>query len=209
MTEANHRPAGRRWHTGHEEIVVAALFLVGMVFFRFRLDSFVIGREGSFAGPTFWPGVLLSIGIVLSAAYLVLAIIWSRRQGAEAASVPERSTAPTGAGGGAAATGAEPPAAAATAPEAEEAREGSVLKLVVGFVLLAAYIYLLAPIGFVPSTLLFSVGFLLLAGERRWYLLAGFPVVAVTVLLGVFTQLLTVSLPRGTGVFLTLSTYLY
>jgi hypothetical protein len=33
--------------------------------------------------------------------------------------------------------------------------------------------------------------------------------VAVTVLLGIFTQLLVVALPRGSGIFVDLSTYFY
>lgn len=86
---------------------------------------------------------------------------------------------------------------------------GSAWKVLAGLGLLVAYVYLLGPIGFVPATVLFSVGFLLLVGEHRWWVLVAFPVVSVTVLIGVFTQLLTVSLPRGNGFLLTLSTYLY
>ena len=188
---------GSRWHSGYEEVVVAALFLVGTVYFRLTIDDYISGRQGSFVSPAFWPGVLLTIGIVLSAIYLVMAVIWARR-GQEPV--------------GAASAVAEAPAS--TTPtdspvDQSSDQPDSAVKVVLGFVLIAGYIYLLAPIGFVPATVLFSVAFLILTGERRWWVLVVFPVAAVTVLLGMFTQLLVVSLPRGTGIFIDLSTYLY
>lgn len=82
-------------------------------------------------------------------------------------------------------------------------------KTVAGAVLLALYIWLLGPIGFIPATFLFTLAFLILAGERRWWMLTAFPVGTTVVVVLVFTQLLTVALPRGRGIFVTLSTYLY
>lgn len=219
MSEDNAPQHARRWHQGYEEVAVAALFLVGTIYFRLRIEDFVLGREGGFLGPEFWPATLLTIAIVLSAAYLVLAVIWVRRQDTNLAldraattSAPAHVPAgqPAGSSGGATAAAAPQRDARASAPADEHAGEdGSVAKLVGGFVLLAAYIYLLGPIGFVPATVLFSIGFMMLVGERRWYVLLVFPVAAVTVLLGIFTQLLVVSLPRGTGFLVDLSTYLY
>lgn len=219
MPEDRYPQAGRRWHQGWEEVIVAAVLLVGAIFFRVRIDAFVLGREGSYLGPDFWPATLLTIGIVLSAIYLVLAVISARRQSAEreveespaapaeAPAAAERPAAPIG-GATAVSARQEADAGATTAP-AEVANTGSVAKLIGGFLLLAAFIYLLGPIGFVPASFLFSVGFMLLVGERRWWVLLLFPVIAITVLLGIFTQLLVVSLPRGTGIFIDLSTYLY
>jgi hypothetical protein len=211
MSEDRQHTQGRRGNRGYEEIAVAAALLVAMLFFRLRLDSFVIGRQGGLLGPEFWPGALLSVGIVLSAIYLVLAIVWARRASHapdDEARAPEH--APMGLSQSAESRDERAPRNPTGAPDEQgPAESGSVLKLIGGFVLLAAYIYLLAPIGFVPATVLFSVAFLLLVGERRWWVLLAFPVGSVTVLLGMFTQLLTVSLPRGTGIFLYLSTYLY
>lgn len=238
MPEDRFPQAGRRWHQGWEEVLVAAVLLVGAIFFRLRIEDFVRGREGSFLGPEFWPATLLTIAIVLSAVYLVLAVIWARRQSAEAsgghgatapATVEQQAAAepaaraepsvttaePSAAStGGDTAVSAEPDAephagAAAATPPAEVANTGGVGKLLGGIAVLAAFIYLLGPIGFVPAGFLFSVAFMLLVGERRWWVLLLFPVVALTVLLGIFTQLLVVSLPRGTGIFIDLSTYFY
>ena len=188
---------GSRWHSGYEEVVVAALLLVVTVYFRLTIENYITGRSGSFLAPSFWPGALLTIGIVLSAIYLVMAVIWARR-GQE----------PVGAASAVAEAPASTTSSDSPVDQSSDQRD-SPLKPVLGFVLVAGYIYLLAPIGFVPATVLFSVGFLVLTGERRWWVLVVFPVAAVTVLLGMFTQLLVVSLPRGTGIFVDLSTYLY
>lgn len=195
---------GFRWHSGYEEVVVAALLLVGSVYFRLTVDNYIIGRQGSFLAPSFWPGALLTLGIVLSAIYLVMAVVRARRGPGDATHAEVRAHIPTGEAG---IEGSPAPPAASAGESPDET--GNVLKLVAGFVLVGAYIYLLGPIGFVPGTVLFTVAFLLLVGERRWWVLVAFPIGAVTVLLGMFTQLLTVSLPRGTGIFLDVSTYLY
>lgn len=213
MAEDRFPRAGRRWHEGWEEVVVAAVLLIGAIFFRVRIDTFINGREGSFLGPDFWPATLLTIGIVLSATYLVLAIVWARRKGAEAgaregAEAPVAAEQPAATAGGATAVPARPGADQVTAPVAV-ANTGSATKLIAGFALLAGYIYLLGPIGFVPASFVFSVAFMLLVGERRWWVLLLFPILALTILLGIFTQLLVVSLPRGTGIFIDLSTYFY
>lgn len=214
MSEDHPPQQARRWHQGYEEVIVAAILLVGCIFFRLRIESFVLGREGSFLGPEFWPSTLLTIGIVLSAVYLVLAVIWARRESERLAAeehAAKREHARVRSAGASTAKdeGVHLGEDATTHVGTDPVHTGSVFKLVGGFVLLAAYIYLLAPIGFVPATILFSIGFMMLVGERRWYVLLLFPVAAVTVLLGIFTQLLVVSLPRGTGPFVDLSTYLY
>lgn len=45
------------------------------------------------------------------------------------------------------------------------------LNLNVVFIMIAfgVYVFLVEPIGFVVSTVIFTVGYLLLLGERRWY----------------------------------------
>ncbi|HSK92126.1 MAG TPA: tripartite tricarboxylate transporter TctB family protein [Euzebyales bacterium] len=179
----------------HQEVAVAALLLVTLVFLRVRLDSLITGRRGrTFIEPDFWPATLLTFGIVLSIIYLVLAVMRVRQVSAD----PQVEPAPRR---------DVPPDRHNLA--AKDLATGSLGGLAGGFALLAGYIYLMTPIGFVPSTVLFCIVFLLFVGERRWYAIAGFTVIAVVALLGVFTRLLVVPLPRGTGVFLQFSTYLY
>ncbi|HLR97642.1 MAG TPA: tripartite tricarboxylate transporter TctB family protein [Jiangellaceae bacterium] len=193
--------APRRWRRSYEEVIVAAVLLAGAIVLRLNIDDLVRGREGNYIGPAFWPGILLTIGIVLSAIYLVLTVIWARRE--DRGHEHEPQPAPG------AELAAEAPAAGDSADE-DLTHHGSVAKTVVGAILLTGYIYLMTgPMGFAPATVLFTAAFLLLAGERRWYVLVLVPIVAVAVVILVFTQMLSVALPRGTGFLLVLSTYLY
>lgn len=217
MSEDATRSRGaRRWKDGYEEVIVAVVLLAVFTFFRIFLDDFVRGREGSYVGPTFWPGVLLTLGIVFSAIYLVQAIVKARREepvvrmapapqpvatDAVEARMPDSSDAP--------AELADDAPVVEASPEEDLHRRGHVGKTVLGAALLAAYIWLLAPIGFIPATVVFTIAFLLLVGERRWWMLIVFPVAASAFVILIFTQVLTIPLPRGTGIFLTLSTYLY
>lgn len=207
----------RRWKPGYEEIIVAIVLLAIFTFFRIRLDNFVVGREGSYVGPTFWPGILLTLGIVFSVVYLVQAVIKARREEPVALEpAPGPQPIAEGAVEGQISDSADAPVALAddapvpdASPDEDLHGRGHVGKPVVAGALMAAYIFLLGPIGFIPATVLFTISFLILVGERRRWMLALFPVAASAVLILVFTQVLAIPLPRGTGIFLTLSTYLY
>lgn len=208
------RPA-RRWNPAYEEVLVAALLLVAFLFFLFRLDDFVIGREGTFIGPSFWPGVLLGMGAVLSVIYLVYSVIAARRYDGGPVETAEAKQDAPAEPSSLSVDGVAPrpelideaPVADASADEHPTRRY--VGKTVAAGVILAGYIYALAWIGFIPATILFTIAFLLLTGERRWWVLTLFPLVTSAAILLVFTQLLSVALPRGSGFFITLSTYLY
>jgi putative tricarboxylic transport membrane protein len=219
-TERDDEPRRPRFGRPQQEIVVAAVLLVTFVYLRLQIDDQIRGRRGgAYVDPDFWPGWLLTAAILLSVIYLVQSIVRARRSPHEGA--PERvkpaASAP-------AASEAEPAGAAgeltddvATTPSTGEGEEhlhavaisGNTLKLISGFLLLFGYIYLMRPIGFIPATLLFSIAFLLFVGERRWWIVTGFPVVLLAALLFTFTRLLVVPLPRGTGIFLQFSTYFY
>lgn len=206
----------KRWTLAHEEVLVAVLLLGAFIFFFLRIDDFVIGRRGTFISPTFWPSVLLALGAIFSAAYLMHALLDLRKQ-RSGRTTQEADPVSTEAGttDPAVEDGSSPVAMSPDHPVIEEKEEDGrsrlhhIGKTVAGAALLALYIWLLGPIGFVPATLLFAVAFLILAGERRWWMLTAFPIATTTVVTLVFTQVLTVALPRGRGLFVTLSTYLY
>ena len=223
--DAPREPRRRRWTLAHEEVLVAILLLGAFLFFFLRIDDFVIGRRGTFLSPTFWPSVLLALGAIFSAGYLMHALLDlrnQRREGttqdADPAGTEPVGTEPAGAtaatDSSAAEAGPSPVTVAKDHPVIDEDEDGRsrlhhIGKTVAGAVLLALYIWLLGPIGFIPATFLFTLAFLILAGERRWWMLTAFPVGTTVVVVLVFTQLLTVALPRGRGIFVTLSTYLY
>lgn len=192
-------PRAPRFGRAEQELVTAVVLLVGSLYLRLNITDFVTGRRGAgYVDPDFWPGWLLNVIIVSSALYTLQA--WRKRSSATDAS--------------GVATASERVAAPGTAaPETkglhEVAVSGSILKLVLGFVILWAYVYGMTRVGFVPSTFLFSLVFLRFVGERRPLMLAAIPVTILVAILGVFTRLLVVPLPRGNGIFLEFSTFFY
>ena len=189
-------PRAPRFGRAEQEILTASVLLLGSLYFRLNMSDFISGRRGAgYVDPDFWPGWLLNVIIVSSAIYLLQALR-KRSAGADpsgVASVAER-----------------------VAPHEKDveglhevAVSGNLVRLVIGFGLLWAYIYSMTRVGFVPSTFFFSLLFLRFVGERRATVLIAIPVTIVFAILGVFTRLLVVPLPRGSGFFLEISTFFY
>jgi hypothetical protein len=215
--DARRRP---RFGKAQQEIVVAAVLLVTFIYLRVQIDDQIRGRRGgAYIDPDFWPGWLLAVAILLSAIYLVQSIVRARRWPHEPEAAPPKppkprprsaESEPAGAAGELTEdVEAPPPGEDAETHLHAVAISGNTLKLFTGFLLLWGYIYAMRPIGFIPATFLFSLVFLLFVGERRWWVVTGFPVVLLGALLFTFTRLLVVPLPRGTGVFLQFSTHFY
>ncbi len=189
-------PRAPRFGRAEQEILTASVLLLGSLYFRLNMGDFVTGRRGAgYVDPDFWPGWLLNVIIVSSGFYLLQA--WRKRS-----------------------AGADPSGVASVAERVaphekdveglhEVAVSGNLVRLVIGFGLLWAYIYSMTRVGFIPSTFLFSLLFLRFVGERRATVLIAIPVTIVFAILGVFTRLLVVPLPRGSGFFLEISTFFY
>ena len=200
-----------RFPRAYQEVVVAAVLLLVFVAVRLRLDDFITGRRGrAFLDPDVWPSWLLTLAIGLCVVYLVTAIRRAVRWRLDPTTAADETTAVTSLLTGE--VEAEPAAAGNPEPDTAqdpELERPSVLRLAIGFALLFGYLYLMGPVGFVPATLGFCAAFLLFVGERRWYVVVGFPILIVVVVLAAFTRLLEVPLPRGTGWWLYWSTFLY
>jgi putative tricarboxylic transport membrane protein len=188
-------PRAPRFGRAEQELLTAIVLLLGALYFRLNIEDFVTGRRGAgYVDPDFWPGWLLNVIILGSAVYALQA--WRKRsESADAsgiATVEERLAEHEPVEG-----------------LHEVAVSGNIWRLLLGFGILWAYIYSMTRIGFLPSTLLFALVFLIFVGERRILVLTLIPLTIVGAILGVFTRLLVVPLPRGTGFFLELSTFFY
>ncbi|MBM7634388.1 tripartite tricarboxylate transporter TctB family protein [Geomicrobium sediminis] len=73
------------------------------------------------------------------------------------------------------------------------------LNLNVVFIMIAfgVYVYLVEPIGFVVSTVIFTAGYLLLLGERRWYFIIPAAILLPLIVSYSFEHLLHVPIPHG------------
>ena len=188
-------PRAPRFGRAEQELATALLILGLALYARLNIESFIAGRRGAgFVDPDFWPGWLLNVIIVSAGIYALQS--WRKRSAGSdpsgVATVKERIDAKDEVEG-----------------LHEVAVSGSLVRLVLGFAILWAYIYSMTRIGFLPSTFVFSLVFLWFVGERRPVVLIAIPVTIVGAILGVFTRLLVVPLPRGTGVFLEFSTFFY
>lgn len=188
-------PRAPRFGRAEQELATALVILGLALYARLNIESFITGRRGAgYVDPDFWPGWLLNVIIVSAGIYALQS--WRKRSAGSdpsgIASVEERIDAQDEVEG-----------------LHEVAVSGSLVRLVIGFAILWAYIYSMTRIGFLPSTFVFSLVFLWFVGERRPIVLVAIPVTIVGAILGVFTRLLVVPLPRGTGVFLQFSTFFY
>lgn len=91
----------------------------------------------------------------------------------------------------------------------EKATSKELIRLVTILIVTFIYLYIIRIAGFITSTLLFSILYLVMLREKRPLVLVVAPVSLVAVIWFVFTRLLVVPLPRGTGFFMMISNIFY
>lgn len=87
------------------------------------------------------------------------------------------------------------PASQPTEKSPVNRNHGARVAAVIG--IMVAYVALLGFLGFLVSTLLFAGAILYLMGERKWYKIAGLPLVLVIALYLIFRVGLSIPLPTG------------
>lgn len=162
-----------------------ALSAVCLVFFAFMFNEALalrgVGRFGE-VGSGFWPLLSLGIAAVLSLVWLVTNLRkYSREKG----------------------NGAEEP------PEAVIAAWQRRRKIALCSVCLLAYIVVMPWIGFILSTLLFTLAFVLILGEKRKWVLIFSPLLITVVVVVLFAKFITIALPKGAGMFAEFSRFFY
>jgi hypothetical protein len=172
----------------YREVIVSGALLCFFLYLRLFIGSFMnlTIKRWRFVGPDFWPNWILNFAILITAFLLISSIrdVYLASKGAGSECVEE-----------------EPAAEEATCNEL-----GRTLGVVgITFV----YLYLIRTIGFIVATIMFGIIYLLFLRERRPLILFSIPTVLVLLIYVVFTKVLTVPLPRGTGIFRTISNFFY
>ena len=166
------------------EIVLSAVCLA---FFLFLLtEAFQLRGEGRTGevGSGFWPLLSLTVTTVLSLAWLIGNLRRYRR---------EQKGSP-----------AQPPTTEAVAAAWARRR-----KIALCSICLLGYIILTPLIGFILSTVLFILTFLLAMEEKRKAVLILSPPVITAVVFVVFIKFIMIRLPKGVGVFVEFSRLFY
>ena len=166
------------------EIVLSAFCLAFFSFMFYEaLELRGVGRFGE-VGSGFWP--LLSLGVTT-----ILSLIWLlanlRQYSREKGNTAE-----------------EPPT-----PEAIVEAWRRRRKIALCSVCLLAYIILTPWIGFILSTILFILTFVLALEEKRKLVLIISPLMITTVIIVIFAKFITIPLPRGVGMFAEFSRFFY
>ncbi len=199
--------------------VVIFLFFLGMRLFISSFMDLSVERW-RFVSPAFWPGWVLVIGIVLSAFY-----VYNAYQDLKKANGDQEQDDLNGLSDydremalrakyqkdGKVLSVKEIEALADEQIKASEEKATSkeLLRLITILVVTFIYLYVIRIMGFITSTLIFSFAYLLLLKEKRPLVLIIAPLALVAVIWFVFTRLLVVPLPRGTGFFMMISNFFY
>ena len=166
------------------EIVLSAGCLVFFSFMFYEaLELRSVGRSGE-VGSGFWPLLSLAVTTILSLVWLIKNL----RQYAK-----EK--------GG---TG-EPPSTPEAMAEAWRRRR----KIALCSACLLGYIVITPWIGFILSTILFVLAFVIALEEKRIWVLIISPPMITAVIIAVFAKFITMPLPRGVGVFAEFSRFFY
>ena len=166
------------------EIVLSAVCLA---FFLFMFtEAFQLRGEGRFGevGSGFWPLLAVGISSILSLVWLIGNL---RRYSREKKGHAE-----------------EPPT-----PEAVAAAWVMRKKIALCSVCLLVYIILIPTIGFILSTVLFILAFILALEEKRKLVLIISPPLITAVVILIFGKFIMMPLPKGVGVFAEFSRLFY
>jgi hypothetical protein len=82
-------------------------------------------------------------------------------------------------------------------------------KFVLSVILLFVYVIIMPWIGFVLSTLIYVLAFILALEERRKYVLAISPILVTALIVIIFTKFIVIPFPRGVGIFAAFSRLIY
>ena len=166
------------------EIVLSAVCLVFFSFMFYEaLELRGVGRFGE-VGSGFWPLLSLGVSTILSLIWLINNLRqYAREKGKTAEEPPE--------------------------PEAIVEAWRRRRKIALCSVCLLAYIIITPWIGFILSTILFILAFVLALEEKRKSVLIISPLMITAVIIIIFAKFITIPLPKGVGMFAEFSRFFY
>jgi TRAP-type C4-dicarboxylate transport system permease small subunit len=162
--------------------VVIIAFFIFMLIRSFKLHQ--IRRFGEM-GSGFWPMLILSTATLLSMILLISTLIRYLKEKKK------------------------------TSVEVSVSKEALVdlknrrRKFVLSVILLFVYVIIMPWIGFVLSTLIYVLAFILALEERRKYVLAISPILVTALIVIIFTKFIVIPFPRGVGIFAAFSRLIY
>ncbi len=168
-----------------DEIIANAVLLAFFIFML--MNSFKLHEIKRFGevGSGFWPILTLSTATLLSILLLVSTLIRyfkGKKKGSVETSVSQEALA-----------------------DLKSRRR----KFVLSVIFLLIYILVMPWIGFVLSTLIYVLAFILALEERRKYVLIVSPILVTALIVVIFAKFIVIPFPRGVGIFADFSRLIY
>ncbi len=168
-----------------DEIIANVVFIAFFIFML--INSFKLHQIKRFGemGSGFWPILILSTATFLSIILLISTLIKYLKEKKKAS------------------------VEASISQEALVALKSRRRKFVFSVILLLVYIIIMPWIGFVLSTLVYVLAFILALEERRKYVLAISPILVTALIVAIFARFIVIPFPRGVGIFAAFSRLIY
>jgi putative tricarboxylic transport membrane protein len=166
--------------------IIGNIVIVG--FFIFMLaNSFKLHEIRRFGetGSGFWPILILSAAVILSAILLISSVVRYLKAKRQASGEPPLS------------------------PEAAKGMKVRRKKIVLSALLLLLYIVVMSWVGFGLSTLIYVLAFILVLGERRKFVLILSPLLVTVLVILIFSRFIAIPFPKGVGIFAAFSRLFY
>ncbi len=170
-----------------KKVEIAAKAIIVAFFFAMMLNSLKLREIRRFGemGSGFWPILILSTAMVLSGLLLISSILKYMREKRKNAEEPLLS------------------------PEEMGNQKNRRRKVALSAIFLVIYVIVMPWIGFVLSTLLYVLAFILVLEERRKWVLISSPFLITALVIVVFSKFIVIPFPRGMGLFAAFSRFFY
>jgi putative tricarboxylic transport membrane protein len=163
----------------NNELIISGIIFIAACLLLYVASGFAPSRMSDQVGPALWPKAILLMIMVLSAVQLVQQTVSAIRKTADSTALAD-STDKTGS-----------------------------RMLLLTIILSLLYGFSVSYVGFLLSIFVFQILFLLILDIKNLKALILYPVCLTSVIYAIFIKVLYIPLPRGSGIFLTISRIFY